>query len=104
MPADVVGRPATPWAEALYGSPAPLLQDCVQGLVGMGPDNGPAGRYRAHQMMKLRLDGLQIGKDVGVIVFKIIKYGGARAVMYELRALVEKSRVVFVGFDDEQAV
>ncbi|CFN25634.1 Uncharacterised protein [Bordetella pertussis] len=61
------------------------------------------GRHRAHQVMELGLDGGQIGEDVGVIVFQVVQDGGARPVVHELRALVEKGRVVLVGLDHEGA-
>ena len=37
-----------------------------------------------------------------MIVFKIIQYGRARAVVNEFAALIKKCGVVFVGFDDKK--
>ena len=53
-------------------------------------------------MMELRLDGGEVGEDVGVVEFEIVEYRGARPVVDELGALVEKGGVVFVGLDDEE--
>ena len=50
----------------------------------------------------MRLDRVQIGEDVGVIIFQVIHDGRLRVVMHELAALVEEGRVVFIGFDDEE--
>ena len=46
--------------------------------------------------MELAFDGLDVGVDVGVVVFEVVQNGGARAVVNELGALVEERRVVFV--------
>jgi hypothetical protein len=52
--------------------------------------------------MELALDGRQVIEDVGVVELQIVQNGRARTVVDELAALVEKGRVVFVGFDDEE--
>ncbi len=60
-------------------------------------------RHGAHQMVELRLDGGEIGEDVGVIEFEVVQDRGARPVVDELRALVEEGGVVLVGLDHEEA-
>ena len=52
-------------------------------------------------MVELTLNGLEVVKDIGVVKLQIIQDGGTRTVMHELAALVEKSSVVFIGFDHE---
>ena len=51
-----------------------------------------------------RLDGGQVGEDVGVVELQVVQDRGARPVVHELAALVEEGGVVLVGFDDEGAV
>ena len=53
-------------------------------------------------MMELGLNGAQIGKNVGVVEFKIVQNGGTRTVVYEFGAFVKKGSIVFVGFDNEE--
>ncbi len=52
--------------------------------------------------MELGLYRAQVGKDVGVVEFRIVQHGGTRTVMHEFGAFVEKRGVVFVGFDNEK--
>ena len=63
-----------------------------QALLGHGAD----------EMVELGLDGGKVGENVGVVVFEIVEDGGARAVVDEFAAFVEKCGVVFVGFDHEK--
>ncbi len=53
-------------------------------------------------MVKLRLDSAEIRKDVCMIVFEIVQDHSPRAIMDELRTLVEERSVVLVGFDHEK--
>src|SRR5674476_1019506 len=62
---------------------------------------GPLVGHRAQQVMKLALDGRQIIKNVGMIEFEIVEHDGARSIVDKLASLVKKSRVIFVGLDDE---
>ena len=55
--------------------------------------------HRAHQVVELALDGWKVLKNIGVVKFQIVQDGGAGTVMHKLAALVEKGRVVFVGFN-----
>ena len=88
--------------EALHIAPAAACQHPRKIRIA-AVDNEPAQpRHHPHQMVELCLDGGQIGKDVRVIVFEIVEDAGARAVMHELRALVEVCGVVFVGLDHEE--
>ena len=51
-------------------------------------------------MVKLPLNCRQVVKDVGMVKFQVVEYRGAGPVVHKLAALVKKSRVVFVGFND----
>ena len=51
--------------------------------------------------MELLFDGSQIFKDVGVVVLEIVENRRRRTIVHKLAALVEKGRIVFVGFDHE---
>jgi hypothetical protein len=88
-------------AEARDRGPATHRQHFVDGLRAGLRDDHTATRNRADEVMNLPLDGGEIGKDVGVVVLEVGEHEGARPVMHELRTLVEESRVVFVGLDDE---
>ena len=67
-----------------------------------GRQNQSGGGDSTHQMVKLGLDSVQIGEDVGVIVFQIVQNGRARAVVHKFGAFVEKGGVVFVGLNHKQ--
>jgi len=62
----------------------------------------PAAGHGAQQLIELAADGGNVGIDIRVIEFQIIEDGGARPVVDEFGALVEKRGVVLVGFDDEE--
>ncbi len=64
-------------------------------------DHAARAGHGAHQVVELTLDGGQVIKDVGVIKLQVVQDRGARAVVHEFAALVEKCRVVFVCFYDE---
>ena len=70
--------------------------------VGTVRHDQPRGRHDAHEVVQLLLDGREIGENIGVVVFEVVENGRARAVVHELRALVEKRGVVFVRLDDEK--
>ena len=53
--------------------------------------------------MELRFDGGHIREDVGMIKFQVIENRGPGPEVYKLGALVEESRVIFVGFNDKKA-
>ena len=89
-------------AETLDLAPATARQHAAQALFAAVDDQSALARNRAYQMMELRLDRRQVGKDVGVIVFEIVEDRRARAVMHELGTLVAERGVVLVGLDDEE--
>ena len=51
--------------------------------------------------MKLGLNGCKVSEDVGVVELKVIKNSNLRSVVQELRALIEKGGVVFVGLKNK---
>ena len=91
-----------PMREALHLAPASARQHAPQALLATVHDQAAVTRHCAHQMMELRLDRGQVGKDVGMVVFEIVQDRRARTVVHEFRALVEERGVVFVGLDHEE--
>ena len=65
-------------------------------------DDQPLPRHGAKQLVELRLDGLHVLEDVGMVVLDVVDDEGARAVVDELSAAVEVGGVVFVGLDHEE--
>ena len=51
--------------------------------------------------MKLRLYRSQIVEDIGVVKFEVINYQRFWLVVHELRALVEKGRIIFICLDNK---
>ena len=94
--------PAIGNAVTLNGRPASTLHHAIKTLLRTIADYQSIARHAAHQMMKLRFDGSEVGKDIGVIKFQVIQYRRARAVVHELGALVEKGRVVLVSFNHKK--
>src|SRR5215203_2498014 len=88
-------------AKALELRPAATLKYTSNRRVVCVHDNARTSRQRANQMMELHLDRGEVGKNVRMIEFEIVDDKRAGAVMQELRSLVEKGGVVFVGFQNE---
>ncbi len=96
------GSLGRPMREALDLAPAATREHAAQAGFAAVDDDPSVMRNRAHQVVKLRLDRGEIGKDVGVVVFEVVEDRGARAIVHELRTLVAERGVVFVGLDDEE--
>src|SRR5690606_4594482 len=94
--------PLTAGAKRLDRSPAAAGQYPVQRFAIGGTNYQPLRGDGAQQVMKLSLYRCQIGENIGMIVFKIVQYDRTRTIVDELGALIEESRIVFVGFDHEQ--
>src|SRR3569623_299488 len=101
---DVFGAPVLARAEckALHRRPTTLREHGVDVVVVLRRDEEAIAGHGAYEVMKLTLDGGEVGKDVGVVEYEIVQHGGARAVMNEFRALVEERGVVFVGLHHEK--
>ena len=65
-------------------------------------DNRARSRHATQQMMKLDLDGFEIGKDIRMIIFEIVQDQQPRAIMKKFAALVEEGRIVFISLDHER--
>ena len=89
-------------AEPFHLAPAAPRQGFLQGGFAVGQNHPAQGRHGAQQMVKLGLDGGQVRKDIRVVELEIVEHHGARPVMDELAALVEKGGVVLVRFDHEK--
>ena len=61
-------------------------------------------RDRAHEVVKLRLNRCEVRKNIGVVEFQIIQNRGARTVMHEFTAFVEKRGVVLIRLDHEKRI
>ena len=99
---DGTNLPALFGTKFFYGRPVAFIQSILQALLLAVADDEAFRRHGAYQMMELGLNGAQIGKNVGVVEFKIVQNGGTRTVVYEFGAFVKKGSVVFVGFDNEE--
>ncbi|OIQ73771.1 hypothetical protein GALL_445910 [mine drainage metagenome] len=94
--------PALRIIEARHLAPVAARQHALQSP-GAGIDHElAAARHGAHQVVELGLDRGQIGEDVGVVVFEVVQHCGARTIVDELGALVEKRGVVLIGLDDKK--
>src|SRR6185436_13826794 len=66
-------------------------------------DDQPGARNNPYQVTKLALDLCQIGEDVRMIELDVVQNCCSGPVVHELRALIEKSRVIFVPLDHKEA-
>ena len=89
--------------EGLDRAPDAARQHARQCRIAAVDDDAPLAWHAAQQVVELRLDGGQVGEDIGVVEFEIVQDQRGREVMHELAALVEQGRVVFVRLDDERA-
>ena len=79
-----IDRKAPLDTEANHGCPATAFQNTVKcGLGGIRDDQAVA-RHGAHQMVELGFDGGEIGKNIGVVEFKVVEDDRAWPVMHEL--------------------
>jgi hypothetical protein len=67
--------------------------------IGRAHDEQPVARHRVHELRERRLVVRQIVVDVGVIELHARHQRGPRAIVQELRPLVEVRGVVFVALD-----
>ena len=80
----------------------PARQHAPERRVLAVDDEQAVRRDRPHEVVELRLDRREVGKDVGVVELEVVEDRRARPVLDELRALVEERRVVLVGLDHEK--
>ncbi len=94
--------PGAVTGEALHRRPAAPGQDLLQGGRRSMDEDLTVTGDRAQQVMKLGDDGVQIRKNIGVIVFEIVEDEGARVVVDEFGAFVEKGGIILIGLDDKE--
>ena len=95
-------RPVGAVADPFHRGPAPHREDLLE-VALPGPGHDPAaGGHDAHHVVELALHVGEVAEDVGVVELQVVQHERARAVVQELRALVEEGGVVLVGLDDEQ--
>ncbi len=58
-------------------------------------------RHDVEQAAEAQLDGVEIGKDIGVVELDVVHHDEFRQVVEELRALVEERGVVFVALEND---
>ena len=88
--------------ESLYRCPAPHIDDFHDMRLARIRHDEAVSRNHAQQLMELPLNrGQNVGIDIRVVVLEVVQHCRSRAVVHELRALIEESRVVLVGLDDE---
>ena len=88
-------------SETFSRCPQAHLQYSMKRFGGFVENNFSMGRDRAHQMMELAHNRFQIRENIGVIVFKVVQNDRAGTIVHKLAALIEESRVIFIGFDHE---
>src|SRR5690606_28745804 len=88
--------------EAFNRRPAAFIDKRLQVRVSRVDDDLAVTRYGAKQLVKLPYDLVDVPVDVGMIELEVIEDDGTGPVVDELCALVKKSGVVFIGFDDKQ--
>ena len=98
----LAGRLGFRGVEALDFAPAAARKHAAEARLAAVDDQPSFRRHGANQMMELRLDRREVGKDVGVIELEIVEDRGARTIVDEFRPLVEECGVVLVAFDHEE--
>src|SRR5690606_17237855 len=88
-----------PGTEPFDPAPATTLQYTLQRRFTCISNHATDTRNSTHQVMELGFDCLQIGEDIGVIVFEIVENRSLGAVMDKLAALVEERRIVLISLD-----
>jgi hypothetical protein len=94
--------PAGSVVETLDRRPATASEHPFETAFGGVRDDQAGAWQGAHEMVKLRLDRRQVGKDVGMIELQVVQDRRPRAVVHELRALVAEGGIVLVGLYDEE--
>ena len=89
-------------AEPFLFTPASSVNDSFQGSITDIYNKPAISRYRSYKMMKLRFDGRNIGKDIGMIELQIVQYSRFGTIMNKFASFIEKSRVIFISFDDKK--
>src|SRR6185437_16750040 len=74
------------------------IGDVFGGIVG---DNGATARNEIDQALERGFYGVEIGVDVGMVVFHMGKDEGIRKIVLKLGPLIKESGVVFVAFDNK---
>ena len=100
----VGGEIADRAAKSAHLAPAALVQYAREAFFQTIHHDSPTGRNRAHEVVKLFFNRREVLKNIGVVEFQIVQNRRARAVMHEFTAFIEKSRIVFIGFNDEGLV
>ena len=85
----------------LYGRPAALLDDSFDIRIAAVDYDTSVGWQRAHELVKLPLDVIEIVIDICMIEFEIVDELGLWSLVHNLGTLIEKRRIVLVRLNDE---
>ena len=85
-------------------APQAHAQHSLQALLVRIEDDASALWNGPEQVMELLFDGLKVFKNIGMIELQIIEHAGLWPIVNKLTALVEKSGVVFIGFDHKEGL
>ena len=94
--------PAGRIVETRNRRPATARQHAVNARFKRIGNDQPVAGQCTHQVMELRFNSRQIGKNIGMIEFKVIQYHGTRPIVDKLRAFIAKRRVVLVRLNNEK--
>ena len=61
-------------------------------------------RNRAHEVVKLGLNGGEVSENIRVVKFQIVQNHRAWTVVYKLAAFVKKRSIVFIGLNHEKRI
>ena len=89
-------------AKPFFFTPASPLNDSFQGRIALVNDQTANSGDCPDQMVKLCFDGRNIGKNIGMIEFKIVQYGRSWPIVDKFAALVKKSGIVFIRFNHKK--
>ena len=85
--------------EVIHCGPRATPDHTVQRFFLRINNQAALGRQCAHPVMKLRFNGGEIRKNIGVIKLEIVQHRNLSAVMQKLGAFVEKRSVILIRFD-----
>ena len=97
-----LGLPPNRGPQILGGTPTPHLQHLFEGRVALRQYDLTPPRHGADQMVKLALYSRQIGKDVRVIILKVIQHQGLGLVVDKLAALIKKGGIVLISLHHKE--
>src|SRR6185312_4266711 len=100
--AKIANAPVTLLKEAVSLHAAKCVRDAVGDIfAGIVGDNDATARDQIDQPLERGFHGIEIGVDVGMVVFHMGKDEAIGKIVQKLGALIKKGGVVFVAFENE---